>query len=51
MGNAAAHLWGIESAPVTTEDSTSGMVEVLTTGNKDKFGGKVVLYTGEVQEW
>jgi hypothetical protein len=51
MGNAAAQSWGLESAPDTMEKSTSGMVEVLSTGTKEQYGGKVVLYTGEIQEW
>jgi norsolorinic acid ketoreductase len=51
MGNSAAKGWGIESAPDTIEKSTGGMVRVITEGTKEKYGGKVVLYTGEVQEW
>jgi norsolorinic acid ketoreductase len=51
MGNEAAKGWGMESAPDTVEKSTSGMVDVITNGTKEKHGGKVVLYNGEVQEW
>ncbi|PYI15102.1 NAD(P)-binding protein [Aspergillus japonicus CBS 114.51] len=51
MGNAAAQGWGMEAAPTSIEESVGGMVEVLTTGTKERVGGKVVLYTGEVQEW
>ena len=51
MGNAAAQGWGIESALDRVERSTSGMIEVLITGTKEHYGGKVVLYNGEVQEW
>ncbi|KAJ5881068.1 uncharacterized protein N7473_012121 [Penicillium subrubescens] len=51
MGNSAAKNWGIESAPITIEKSTDGMVRVITEGTKEQYGGKVVLYTGEVQEW
>lgn len=41
----------MESAPDTVEKSTSGMVDVITNGTKEQYGGKVVLYNGEVQEW
>ncbi|GFF25299.1 aflatoxin biosynthesis ketoreductase nor-1 [Aspergillus udagawae] len=51
MGNSAAKGWGIESAPDTIEKSTGGMMRVITEGTKEQYGGKVVLYTGEVQEW
>ena len=51
MGNRAATGWGMESAPDTVEKSTGGMVEVISKGTKEKYGGKVVLYNGEVQEW
>ncbi|KAJ5775216.1 uncharacterized protein N7511_000227 [Penicillium nucicola] len=51
MGNGAAKGWGIESAPDTVEKSTSGMVDVIINGTKEQYGGKVVLYNGEVQEW
>ncbi|KAJ5363672.1 uncharacterized protein N7496_009385 [Penicillium cataractarum] len=51
MGNSAANDWGIESAPDTIEKSTNGMVRVITEGTKQQYGGRVVLYTGEIQEW
>ncbi|KAB8229951.1 uncharacterized protein BDW43DRAFT_302734 [Aspergillus alliaceus] len=51
MGNTAAQGWGIESAPDSIDKSCDGMVRVLSTATKEKFGGKVVLYTGEVQAW
>lgn len=51
MGNSAAKGWGIESAFDSNEKSTDGMVRVITEGSKEQYGGKVVLYTGEVQKW
>lgn len=51
MGNAAAQLWGMEEAPDTHEKSITGMVEVLSTGTKEDYGGKFVRYSGEVLEW
>lgn len=51
MGNAAAQLWGMEEAPDTHEKSITGMVEVLSTGTKEQYGGKFVRFSGEVLEW
>ncbi|KAI6084149.1 hypothetical protein F4821DRAFT_243347 [Hypoxylon rubiginosum] len=51
MGNTAAQRWGIESAPDTVDKSCDGMTQVLKTATKEKYGGKVVLYDGEVQAW
>ncbi|KAK4126005.1 hypothetical protein N657DRAFT_642767 [Parathielavia appendiculata] len=51
MGNTAANVFGVKEAPVALQDSDNGMVNVLTTATKEKYGGKVVLYTGEVQDW
>ncbi|KAK1143629.1 hypothetical protein N8T08_006239 [Aspergillus melleus] len=51
MGNGAAQGWGLESAPDTIEKSTTGIIDVITKGTKEKYGGKVVLYDGEVQAW
>lgn len=51
MGNAAAHNWGMESAPGNPEESTRGMVDVIINGTKEQYGGKFVLSTGEVREW
>ncbi|KXX76489.1 Norsolorinic acid ketoreductase [Madurella mycetomatis] len=49
MGNEAARLFGVPQAPTTKEDSVEGLYNVITTATKEKYGGKVVLYTGEVQ--
>ncbi|KAK0641684.1 hypothetical protein B0T16DRAFT_380607 [Cercophora newfieldiana] len=49
MGKEAARQFGVDSPPTTTEESVSGLYNVLTTATKEKYGGKVVLYTGEVQ--
>ncbi|RFU78089.1 aflatoxin biosynthesis ketoreductase nor-1 [Trichoderma arundinaceum] len=51
MGNAAAQLFGIGEAPTTVEESVSGLFKVITTATKEKYGGKVVLYTGEVLDF
>lgn len=51
MGSKAARLFGLEDAPVKVDQSVDGLYQVLTTATKEKYGGKVVFYTGEVQEW
>lgn len=49
MGNGAAEHFGYSSAPVTEEDSVNGIFKIVTAGTRGEYGGKVVLYTGEVQ--
>ena len=49
MGNTAARIFGMGEAPTTVDESVDGMFHVLTTATKEKYGGKVVLHTGEVQ--
>ena len=51
MGNRAAEAWGMDAAPVALDDSAEGMFKVLTTATKERYGGKFVMYTGEVREW
>ncbi|KAI1496423.1 hypothetical protein F5X99DRAFT_422148 [Biscogniauxia marginata] len=51
MGNAAARGCGMEAAPDTLDRSCDGMVWVLTAATREKYGGKVVLYTGEIPVW
>lgn len=51
MGNSAAQSFGMAEAPTTIDESTGGLFQVLTTATKEEYGGKVVLYTGEVQVW
>ncbi|KAK4221121.1 hypothetical protein QBC38DRAFT_377706 [Podospora fimiseda] len=50
-GNAAANMWGLEAAPLTVDVSCDGMFEVVKGATKEKYGGKFVLYTGEVKAW
>jgi norsolorinic acid ketoreductase len=51
MGNTAAQIFGIGEAPTTIEESVGGLFKVITTATKEKYGGKVVLYTGEIQDF
>ncbi|KAI0967876.1 hypothetical protein F4678DRAFT_465139 [Xylaria arbuscula] len=48
-GNSAAKIFGMEEAPTGVDESTDGMFKVIITATKEKYGGKPVLYTGEVQ--
>lgn len=51
MDNTAARTFGMDKASLTTDESVDGMFQVLTMATKEKYGGKVVLYTGEIQAW
>lgn len=51
MGQTAARFFGMDSAPVAVDDSCDGLYRILTTGTKEQYGGKSVLYTGEVLAW
>ncbi|KAI0555671.1 putative NADPH-dependent 1-acyl dihydroxyacetone phosphate reductase [Xylaria curta] len=50
MGNDAARRWGLGEATLTVDQSIDGVFQVLRTATKEKYGGKAVLYTGEVVE-
>ena len=51
MGNTGAQLLGMKEAPTTLEESVGGMYKLISTATKEKYGGRVVLYTGEVADW
>ncbi|KAI3320586.1 putative NADPH-dependent 1-acyl dihydroxyacetone phosphate reductase [Xylariaceae sp. AK1471] len=51
MGNTAARGWGLKEATLPIDEAVDGVFQVLRTATKEKYGGKAVLYTGEVQEW
>lgn len=51
MGNAAARKLGMKEAPTPVDDCCDGLFKVLTTGTREKFGGRAVRFTGEVLEW
>ena len=48
-GDTAARTFGMEKASFTIDDSVDGMFQVLTMATKEKYGGKIVLYTGEIK--
>lgn len=52
MGNAAAEAFGIPSEALNSVDAVSrGIFNVFTNATKEKFGGKVVSHTGDIQGW
>lgn len=51
MGNSAAQTFGMEKAVTPLDKSCDGLFKVLTTATKEKYGGKIVLFDGEVQIW
>ncbi|CAN9083303.1 unnamed protein product [Alternaria alternata] len=51
MGNAAAHLYNLKEADITTDASCDGMFKVLSASTKEKDGGKMIGWDGGVRVW
>ncbi|KAI1178199.1 hypothetical protein F4777DRAFT_538840 [Nemania sp. FL0916] len=51
MGNSAAVGFGMKEAPQKLDETVDRMVEMLRSATKEKYGGKAVLYTGEIMDW
>jgi norsolorinic acid ketoreductase len=51
MGNAAAHLYNLKEADITTDTSCDGMFKVLSASTKEKDGGKMIGWDGGVRVW
>ncbi|KAF2865592.1 hypothetical protein BDV95DRAFT_506868 [Massariosphaeria phaeospora] len=52
LGNGAAKAVGMgDHAPLSVEDSCKGMMQVFAQASKEKYGGKLVVYTGEISSW
>ncbi|KAI2463054.1 NAD(P)-binding protein [Annulohypoxylon bovei var. microspora] len=51
LGNTGARGLGFEKAPVSVEESLDGMMRMLAITSKEKHGGKMVSYDGEVSDW
>jgi hypothetical protein len=52
LGDGAAQAVGIgEKAPLSVRDSCEGMMQVLAKASKKEYGGKLVIYTGEISGW
>ncbi|KAI1326925.1 hypothetical protein F5Y16DRAFT_399848 [Xylariaceae sp. FL0255] len=50
-GNSAAQTFGMQEAPLGVDKSVDGLFNVVTEATKEKYGGKLVLYTGEVETY
>ncbi|KAK0739426.1 hypothetical protein B0T21DRAFT_409776 [Apiosordaria backusii] len=51
MGNWAAQLWGVGQANLEIDESVDGMVEVVKKATRERYGGRLVEYTGKIQDW
>lgn len=51
LGQAGAKGLGFESAPTTVEDSCRGMLERLGESRREKHGGRLVRWDGDVEGW
>jgi norsolorinic acid ketoreductase len=47
-GNAGAVAVGMQEAPLTVDQSVNGMVHILDTATREKYGGQTINYDGEV---
>ncbi len=41
----------IEKSLIGLDDSCDGMVKVIATSTKEKHGGKLVAYNGDILDW
>lgn len=51
LGNAGARGLGFDEAYLGVDESCDGMIQVFDTSTKEKHGGRMVLYNGEISEW
>ncbi|WVR05951.1 hypothetical protein IAU60_002978 [Kwoniella sp. DSM 27419] len=51
MGDHAARWAGMEKAPITVDESVSGMVQVIHDATRDKYSGLHVRYDGSQSKW
>ncbi|KAI1097464.1 NAD(P)-binding protein [Jackrogersella minutella] len=51
LGDGGARGLGLEQAPVTVEASLDGVMSMLAATTKEKHGGKMVWYNGDVSDW
>jgi len=49
LGNAGAHHFGAPQADTTIEDSVNGMIKVFNETSKEKHGGKMIGWEGDVR--
>ncbi|TDZ25141.1 Norsolorinic acid ketoreductase nor1 [Colletotrichum orbiculare MAFF 240422] len=48
LGNSGARFFGLEEAPLSVDESCDGMMRVIATSTKERHGGKMVSYDGEI---
>ncbi|KAJ0417854.1 hypothetical protein BJY00DRAFT_288801 [Aspergillus carlsbadensis] len=51
LGNRGANLLGMETAPVTVEDSTTGIVKVIDQSTKETHSGRIFTFEGKEAAW
>jgi norsolorinic acid ketoreductase len=51
LGNRGASLLGMETAPVTVEDSAAGIVKVIDQSTKETHSGKILTYEANQVAW
>ncbi|KAF7552718.1 hypothetical protein G7Z17_g4124 [Cylindrodendrum hubeiense] len=51
LGNAGARGLGFDKALIGVDESCDGMMQVLGVSNKEKHGGKMIGYNGEIAGW
>ncbi|WWC58663.1 uncharacterized protein I303_101207 [Kwoniella dejecticola CBS 10117] len=51
MGDRGAKWAGMEKAPLTVEESVSGIIKVVGEATKDKYSGLHVRYDGSQSKW
>ncbi|KAL3487270.1 NAD(P)-binding protein [Aspergillus germanicus] len=51
LGKRGANLLGMETAPVTVEDSAAGIVKAIDESTRDTHSGKIFTYEGNEVAW
>ncbi|WWC66329.1 uncharacterized protein I206_100230 [Kwoniella pini CBS 10737] len=51
MGDRGAKWAGMEKAPLTVEESVSGIIKVINEATKDKYSGLHIRYDGSQSKW
>lgn len=51
MGDYSARVFGFEQAPVTLEESVTGVAKVIDASTKETHGGKMWGHDGELMTW
>ncbi|KAL4946452.1 hypothetical protein BDV06DRAFT_234055 [Aspergillus oleicola] len=51
LGNRGANLLGLERAPVSVEDSATGVVKIIDAATKETHSGKLFKHDGKEEPW